>query len=275
MVTAGSDAIGHPRDGIFRTGAFRRVAHLDAVERTHVELGEMRRTVPNLRLLAGFCALLLAGSVSPAAAELVVLDNGRFFKVARYDLRDDSAVLELRSGGRLELPLDRIERVVDDEVVPEEEQEDLDIPERQTLPVYYAEGQDAPDGPWSRQIFETAKRHYVNPAVVTAVVRAESAFDPRAVSHKGARGLMQLMPATARRFGVGSEDIFDPARNLDAGVRYLRWLLDRFDGELHLALAAYNAGEGTVERYGGVPPYRETRSYIRRIYRSLGLDGEV
>lgn len=235
----------------------------------------MRRAAPNLRLLAGLCVLMLAASAPPAAAELVVLDNGRFFKVAHYDFRDDSAVLELLTGGRLELPLERIERVVDDEVVPEEEREELDVRERQTLPVYYAEGQKAPDGPWSRQIFETARRHYVNPAVVAAVVRAESAFDPRAVSRKGARGLMQLMPATARRFGVGPEDIFDPARNLDAGVRYLRWLLDRFDGALHLALAAYNAGEGTVDRYGGVPPYRETRSYIRRIYRSLGLDGEV
>lgn len=229
---------------------------------------------PPLVILLG--ALILAASARPAAAELVVLDNGRFFKVAHYDLRGDSAVLELLTGGRVELPLERIERVVDDEVVPEEERADLDeLEERQTLPVYYAEGQDAPDGPWSRVIFETAKRHFVNPAVVTAVVRAESAFDPRAVSRKGARGLMQLMPATARRFGLGPEDIFDPARNLDAGVRYLRWLLDRFDGELHLALAAYNAGEGTVDRYGGVPPYRETRSYIRRIYRSLGLGGEV
>lgn len=235
----------------------------------------MSLRTPDPRRLACCCALLLSVSVPPAAAELVVLDNGRFFKVARYDLRGDEAVLELPTGGRVELPIERIERVVDDEVVPVEESEEVDVKGRRTLPVYFAEGQDVPDGPWSRQIFETARRHYVNPAVVTALVRAESAFDPRAVSRKGARGLMQLMPATARRFGVGPEDIFDPVRNLEAGVRYLRWLLDRFDGELHLALAAYNAGEGTVERYGGVPPYRETRGYIRRIYRSLGLDGEV
>ncbi|MEM8930352.1 MAG: lytic transglycosylase domain-containing protein, partial [Acidobacteriota bacterium] len=82
----------------------------------------------------------------------------------------------------------------------------------------------------------------------------------------------QLMPATAERFGVAPDETFDPAKNLDAGCRYLRWLADRFDDDLPRVLAAYNAGEGTVDRYGGVPPYRETRGYLRRIFRQLGLD---
>jgi len=235
----------------------------------------MLKCVMRVTCCAGSLLATALLAPAPAAAELVVLDNGRFFKVATYDLQGEQAVLELLTGGRVELPLERIERVVDDEVVPEAQREELDTPLPFELAVYYAEAQTVPETPWGEAIFAAAKRYHVNPAVVAAVVRWESAFDPRAISRKGARGLMQLMPATARRFGVGPEDIFDPARNLDAGVRYLRWLLDRFEGDLPLALAAYNAGEGTVDRYGGVPPYRETRSYIRRIFRTLGLVGEV
>lgn len=91
------------------------------------------------------------------------------------------------------------------------------------------------------------------------------------MSVKGVRGLMQLMPATARRFGLDEGEIFEPERKLDAGSRYLSWLVERFDGDLPSVLAAFNAGEGTVGRYQGVPPYRETREYLRRIYSSLGL----
>ncbi|HSL84373.1 MAG TPA: lytic transglycosylase domain-containing protein, partial [Thermoanaerobaculia bacterium] len=128
-----------------------------------------------------------------------------------------------------------------------------------------------PAVPYGTEIFEAARRHGVAPELVAAVVRAESAFQARAVSVKGASGLMQLMPATARRFGVGADRIFDPQANVDAGVRYLAWLLERFENDLSLALAAYNAGEGTVDRYGGVPPFRETRGYIARIFTTLGL----
>ncbi len=128
-----------------------------------------------------------------------------------------------------------------------------------------------PATPYGELIFAAAKRHEVSPRLVAAMVRAESAFDPQAVSHKGAAGLLQLMPATAKRFGLTSSERYRPEKNLEAGVRYLRWLLDRYDGELPLALAGYNAGETNVERYGGVPPFRETREYIRRIYDFLGL----
>jgi soluble lytic murein transglycosylase-like protein len=104
----------------------------------------------------------------------------------------------------------------------------------------------------------------LDPRLVDAVVRVESAYNPRALSHKGAIGLMQLMPATARILSV---DPWLPEDNLAGGTRYLRSLLDRFDGELDLALAGYNAGPGAVERYRGVPPYDETRAYVERVLR--------
>lgn len=114
-----------------------------------------------------------------------------------------------------------------------------------------------------------ARRHGVDPDLVHAVIRAESAYNPSARSHAGACGLMQLMPATARRFGV--RDIWEPAQNIRGGVTYLRFLLDRFEGDIRLVLAAYNAGEGAVVEYGNrIPPYRETRTYVRRVLGYLG-----
>lgn len=109
---------------------------------------------------------------------------------------------------------------------------------------------------------EAASRYGLDPGLLWAVARAESGLNPRAVSRAGAMGLMQLMPATARALGV--TDPFDPAQNLDAGARYLRQQLERF-GDIRLALAAYNAGPGAVQQYGGVPPYRETRAYVERV----------
>jgi len=113
------------------------------------------------------------------------------------------------------------------------------------------------------KIHEMAPKYDLDPALVLEVVRAESNFNPRARSHKGALGLMQLIPATARRFGV--KDPFDPVQNLHGGMAYLRWLQERFDGDLRLTLAGYNAGEAAVERHGGVPPYDETRAYVVKI----------
>ncbi len=118
-----------------------------------------------------------------------------------------------------------------------------------------------------------AQRHGVEEAIVRAIIHAESSFNPNAVSHAGAQGLMQLMPATARRFGVTNS--FDPTQNIGGGVQYLSWLLKRYNGDLTLAAAGYNAGEGAVDRYKGVPPYNETRRYVERVrmlaerYRSI------
>lgn len=116
---------------------------------------------------------------------------------------------------------------------------------------------------YQRSISEASRVHGVNEDLIKSVITAESCFKVRARSHKGARGLMQLMPATARRFGV--KNSYSSHQNIRAGAEYLRWLLDRYKGNVHFALAGYNAGEGKVDRYGGIPPYKETREYVRRV----------
>jgi hypothetical protein len=117
--------------------------------------------------------------------------------------------------------------------------------------------------PFIRYIMLASQAYEVDSALIRAIIMVESSCNPRAVSHRGARGLMQLMPVTAKWLGV--EDAFDPALNIDGGVRYLRRLLDRFDGNIELALAAYNAGSRYVLKYGGIPPFRATRSYIKKV----------
>jgi hypothetical protein len=145
--------------------------------------------------------------------------------------------------------------------------------------------------PYAQEVREAAERHGVPEALIAAVIRVESGFNAQAVSRKGARGLMQLMPGTASMLGV--RDSFDPRQNIDGGVRHLRGLIDRFGNDLKLALAAYNAGEQAVANYRGIPPYAETRDYVAKVlnlfgppsataapvprdfYRSEGPDGTV
>jgi soluble lytic murein transglycosylase-like protein len=122
-----------------------------------------------------------------------------------------------------------------------------------------------PHAPFEHIIKQAATTHQVDADLIKAIIMAESRYNPKAVSKRGARGLMQLMPVTAKSLGV--EDSFDPEDNINGGVMYFRKLLDRFDGNVEFALAAYNAGSRNVRKYGGVPPFRQTRTYIHKVFK--------
>ena len=127
---------------------------------------------------------------------------------------------------------------------------------------------DTARGQYASEIREISSRHGVDATLVESVIRAESAFNPTAVSRSGARGLMQLMPKTALALGV--RDSFNPRENIEGGVRHLRYLLDRYPGNVALAVAAYNAGEGAVDSHRGIPPYAETQQYVQRVLHGSG-----
>ncbi|HEV7764850.1 MAG TPA: lytic transglycosylase domain-containing protein [Thermoanaerobaculia bacterium] len=120
--------------------------------------------------------------------------------------------------------------------------------------------------PYGGLIYEKAKKYNVDPSLVVAVIEQESRFKPRARSHVGAKGLMQLMPRTGR--WMGARDLYDPEQNIDAGVKYIKYLDKRFNGDLNKIIAAYNGGEGNVKRYQGVPPFRETRQYVKKVMKN-------
>lgn len=223
-------------------------------------------------LLAVLSAALFA---TQANASIAIFTDGRAMKISNFSMVDDDTMqLTLKNGGSMTVPLDRVDRIVDDEVVEAavvaevkkivEEQGGV-FPKRSWR--YTEESGPLFKTRFDQLIKEAAKKFDVDAALVSAVIKAESDFNPREMSNKGARGLMQLMPATAERFGV--TDSFDPAENIYAGTRYLRWLLETFHGNADHAVAAYNAGEGNVWKYKGVPPFRETVTYINRIAKNF------
>jgi hypothetical protein len=238
------------------------------------------RPFPFPRLLASG-VLLLGFAAVPARADLVILTDGSVMKVAAFEAEGDQAHLTFPTGGVMTMAIERVDRVLDDEVVPEPDppraaQATAVAAAAPVVPLRFEEKQaKVPEGPYGAMIFEAAKRHSINPQVVAALIRAESAGNSRAVSNKGARGLMQLMPATAERFGIRKEKLLDPKQNLEAGITYLSWLIEQFPNDLSKVLAAYNAGENAVWRYNGIPPYRETREYVRRIFGTLGLTTKI
>ena len=214
------------------------------------------------RFLSSF--LTIAGVAAAAHAELIVLADGRVVKASSFQVSGDVVDIELPGGGGFVVDLDRVERILDDEVVPnfagveplESSHAVFDLSFRaDRKPLFHT--------PFDSLIESEARRQNIDASLVSALIRAESNFEPRAVSRKGARGLMQLMPATARRLSVSYP--LDPRSNVRGGVTYLRQLADRFHEKPELVLAAYNAGEDAVESYRGVPPYRETVEYVKRI----------
>lgn len=133
--------------------------------------------------------------------------------------------------------------------------------------VSFSDSKREPKDTFNEIIAAAAEKYSVDPEIIHAVVNTESYYRPNAVSAKGAQGLMQLMPETAKDLGV--TNAFDPAQNVDGGTKHLKYLIEKYDGKLALALAAYNAGEGTVGKYGGIPPYPETIQYIKKIERLI------
>ncbi len=203
-----------------------------------------------MRLKRAAFLLVLGVLAAPSLrAEYVVLRSGQRLKVTGYQLVGDKYRLQM-TGGKVEIAAEEVVAI---------EPEDVFTPLPAAVPPAAAQ-------PLYRDLVEAAAKKYSMDAdLITSVIAVESNFDPKAVSRKNARGLMQLLPETAAQLGV--KNIDDPAENIDAGTRYLRDLLQKYNNDLALALAAYNAGPDKVQQYGRVPPYPETISYVRRVKR--------
>lgn len=212
-----------------------------------------------------FCSLFVPAI---AGADIVIFKNGRTMSVKSCRLDTETATMRLREGGEVTFPASIVARVDPDEVAYPEDPVPADVVASATL-----EGKPAlvpaevlAARPYADLISTIAAAHHVDARLVHAVIEQESNYQTRARSKKGARGLMQLMPDTARQYGVRNS--YDPKASLEAGVRHLKDLINRLD--LPIALAAYNAGEATVRRYGGLPPFPETQAYVRNILRRVG-----
>lgn len=192
-------------------------------------------------------ALLLAGAFSaPAAlADYAVLRSGQRLHITGYELTGDTMQLSV-GGGTVEIPTSDVIRI---------EPEDVFL-DSSSPPA-------TPSGPFGKEIHQAAANSGMDEDLVSSVISAESGFNPSAISPKNAQGLMQLIPSTSRAYGV--KQPFNPAQNIEGGTRYLKDLLDQYHGDTALALAAYNAGPKRVEQYHGVPPYSETRAYLKRV----------
>lgn len=201
-------------------------------------------------------AMLGVAVVNPsnARADYAVLRSGVRLHITGYQLAGDRMRLTV-TGGTVDVAATDIASIE-----PEE-----NFTPNPPPPAPLAEPNS--DSPYGKLIHDAAAKHGVDENLIKGVIAAESNFNPRAISRKQALGLMQLLPQTAARYSVGN--IFDPAQNIEAGTHYLKDLLEQYRGNLPLALAAYNAGPEMVDRYGGIPPFRETQSYVRRITTTL------
>jgi hypothetical protein len=212
--------------------------------------------------------LISAGMAVPASAEIVYLTSQKTVSIKAHRIEGDLVVLTMRNGGEVTCDRSLIEKILPDEVpyvAPKTEQ----AASAQDAPaVFVIDPSVLQQTPYGEVIAAVSEAHGVDPMLVRALIQVESNYRPRARSHKGAMGLMQLMPATAREYKLRNP--YDPKANIAAGVKHLKSLIDRL-GSSELALAAYNAGEGAVKKFNGVPPYRETRNYVTKILSIAGL----
>jgi len=209
-----------------------------------------------------FCIPTLAADTATTAAPsrlgwYAILNNGFNIRHLRRETLGTTTRLWITDSGYADVPTAQIVGFEQEEIAPAPPATPQLEPAK-LIPRSVLVGQ-----PVEQLVREAGGKHQIDPEFIASVIRAESAFNAHAVSPKGARGLMQLMPQTASRLGVA--DSFDPGANVDGGTRYLRALLDQYHGDAARALAAYNAGPRRVVQYGGVPPYRETQAYVRRV----------
>lgn len=208
------------------------------------------------------------GTAGAARAELVTFATGRTLSVRSHATDGQMLVLQLRGGGEMAVDAAMVALIGPDEVpYPEPLRDPISLPDQAPVPAAAPAPVLAVNPSFDPLIRKAAAEHGVDASLVRAVIQVESGYQPRARSNKGAVGLMQVMPATGRQYGV--RNLYDPASNIRAGVTHLKTLLDRFP--LELALAAYNAGEGAVQRFSGVPPFPETVDYVARIRQLTGL----
>ena len=210
-------------------------------------------------------ALVLSVCASQAQAEIVMLTSGRSVSVKGHRLDGDRIILTLRTGGEVTCDRSLVDKILPDEVPYPEPVATAAADDGGQQP---AAGAVLQETPYGEIISAMSEAHGVDPLLVRALIQVESNYQARAKSRKGAMGLMQLMPSTARVYNVRNP--FDPRANIEAGIKHLKSLIDRF-GRLELGLAAYNAGEGAVTKFNGVPPYRETRNYVSRILALAGI----
>jgi soluble lytic murein transglycosylase-like protein len=207
----------------------------------------------------------MPGWVAEGRAEIIHLTSGRTINVKSHRFDGSSVVLTLRTGGEVTCDRSIIDKIVPDET-PYPEPVTAATPVETQQPISAVSLLEST--PYGEIIAAMSEAHGVDPLLVRALIQVESNYKPQARSRKGAMGLMQLMPSTARVYNVRNP--FDPKANIEAGIKHLKSLIDRFNG-IETALAAYNAGEGAVEKFNGVPPYRETRNYISRILALAGI----
>ena len=218
-----------------------------------------------VRFLVAAATLVWLCTVVPATAEIVYLTSGRTLSVKEHRQDGDSIVLTLRSGGHVTCDRSLIEKIVPDEVPYEEPSTAKAVPSIESVDIRPTALLERT--PYGEIIASVSEAHGVDPLLVRALIQVESNYRPRARSHKGAMGLMQLMPSTAREYKVRNP--YDPKANIEAGIKHLKSLIDRFGVEL--ALAAYNAGPAAVQKFKGIPPYRETRNYVSKILSLAGI----